>query len=44
MGRIIGRTEGTFKVQVKNILQKLEASDRTEAVTVAAQRGFIRID
>ena len=44
IGRIIGRTEGTVKVHVKNILQKLEASDRTEAVTVAAQRGFIRID
>ena len=44
IGRIIGRTEGTVKVHAKHILQKLEASDRTEAVTVAAQRGFIRLD
>jgi DNA-binding NarL/FixJ family response regulator len=44
IGRAIGRTEGTVKVHVKNILQKLAVTDRTEAVTVAAQRGFIRID
>jgi DNA-binding NarL/FixJ family response regulator len=44
IGRIIGRTEGTVKVHAKNILQKLDVSDRTEAVTVAAQRGFIRIE
>lgn len=44
IGRIIGRTEGTVKVHVKNILHKLEVGDRTEAVTVGAQRGFIRID
>jgi DNA-binding NarL/FixJ family response regulator len=42
IGRILGRTEGTVKVHVKNILQKLEASDRTEAVMMAVQRGFIR--
>jgi DNA-binding NarL/FixJ family response regulator len=39
----IGRTEETAKVHVKNILQKLDARDRTEAVTVAIRRGFIRI-
>jgi DNA-binding NarL/FixJ family response regulator len=44
IGRAIGRTEGTVKVHVKNILQKLEVNDRTEAVTVGAQRGFIRLD
>jgi len=43
IGRIIGRTEGTVKVHAKKILQKLEVTDRTEAVTVAVQRGFIRI-
>ncbi|MBC7842887.1 MAG: response regulator transcription factor [Gemmatimonadaceae bacterium] len=42
VARILGRTEGTIKVHVKNILQKLEASDRTEAVMLAVQRGFIR--
>ena len=39
----IGRAEETVKVHVKNILQKLDARDRTEAVTIAARRGFIRI-
>jgi DNA-binding NarL/FixJ family response regulator len=39
----IGRTEETVKVHVKNILQKLDARDRTEAVTVAVRRGFIRL-
>ena len=40
----IGRTEGTVKVHLKNILQKLEVKDRTEAVTSALRRGFIRLD
>ncbi len=40
----IGRTEGTVKVHLKNILQKLAANDRTEAVTTALRRGFIRLD
>jgi DNA-binding NarL/FixJ family response regulator len=40
----IGRTEGTVKVHLKNILQKLDAKDRTEAVTTALRRGFIHLD
>ena len=40
----IGRTEGTVKVHLKNILQKLGVDDRTEAVTTALRRGFIRLD
>lgn len=40
----IGRTEGTVKVHLKNILQKLDVKDRTEAVTTAMRRGFIRLD
>ena len=40
----IGRTEGTVKVHLKNILQKLDAPDRTAAVTIALQRGFIRLE
>ena len=39
----IGRTEETVKVHVKNILRKLDARDRTAAVTIAARRGFIRL-
>ena len=40
----IGRTEGTVKIHLKNILQKLDAHDRTEAVTTALRRGFIRLE
>jgi len=39
----IGRTEGTVKVHLRNILQKLGVHDRTEAVTAALRRGFIRL-
>lgn len=44
IGRLIGRTEGTVKAHLKNILQKLGAGDRGEAVTIALRRGFIRLD
>lgn len=44
ISRVIGRTEGTVKVHLKNILQKLGVSDRTEAVTLALQRGIIHLD
>jgi DNA-binding NarL/FixJ family response regulator len=36
-------TEETVKSHVGNILQKLRASDRTHAVTIALQRGIIEI-
>jgi len=36
-------TENTVKGYLKNILGKLRVSDRTEAVTVALQRGIIRL-
>ena len=36
-------TEGTVKIHVSNILIKLGVSDRTEAVTVALQRGIIAL-
>jgi DNA-binding NarL/FixJ family response regulator len=44
ISRVIGRTEGTVKVHLKNILQKLGVTDRTEAVTLALQRGIIHLD
>jgi DNA-binding NarL/FixJ family response regulator len=43
IGGVLGRTEGTIKIHVKNILEKLDADDRTGAVTTAIQRGFIHI-
>lgn len=37
-------TEGTVKLHVSSILGKLGASDRTEAVTRALQRGIVQLD
>ena len=36
--------EGTVKLHVSSILSKLRVEDRTEAVTVALQRGIIRLN
>jgi DNA-binding NarL/FixJ family response regulator len=36
-------SEETVKVHLKHIMEKLGASDRTEAVTIAVRRGFIEI-
>jgi two-component system, NarL family, response regulator len=44
IARVIGRTEETVKVHLKHVMSKLEASDRTEAVTIALQRGILHID
>lgn len=35
-------SEGTVKAHVKAILQKLDARDRTQAVTIAIKRGMVR--
>jgi two-component system, NarL family, response regulator len=43
IGALLGRTEGTIKVHVLHILQKLDVSDRTEAVTIGLQRGIIHL-
>jgi len=43
IGALLGRTEGTIKVHVLHILQKLEAADRTEAVTIGLTRGIIHL-
>jgi DNA-binding NarL/FixJ family response regulator len=37
-------TEGTVKLHVSSILNKLGAADRTEAVTVALQRGIVQLE
>jgi two-component system, NarL family, response regulator len=37
-------TEGTVKLHVSSILGKLGAGDRTEAVTIALQRGIVRLN
>lgn len=43
IGTELGRTEATVKVHVLHILEKLEAGDRTEAVTIALKRGIIHL-
>jgi DNA-binding NarL/FixJ family response regulator len=44
VARAIGRTSETVKIHLKNIFAKLGVADRTEAVTVALDRGLIHID
>ena len=41
---VLGREESTIKVHVKSVLAKLEVNDRTDAVVVAIQRGFLHVD
>ncbi|HWA16446.1 MAG TPA: response regulator transcription factor [Gemmatimonadales bacterium] len=40
----LGRAEGTMKIHVRNILSKLGATDRTQAVTIALRRGILHLD
>lgn len=44
IARIIGRTEETVKVHLKHVMAKLDVTGRTEAVTLAIQRGIIHLD
>lgn len=44
VARYLGTASGTVKMQVQNILLKLNASDRTHAVAIAVQRGILRLD
>jgi DNA-binding NarL/FixJ family response regulator len=41
---IIGRTDETVKVHLKNIFSKLGVADRTEAVTLGLSRGILHLD
>jgi len=40
----LGTATGTIKIHVQNILEKLSASDRTQAVTIAIQRGILHLN
>jgi len=44
VARVIGRTDETVKIHLKNTFAKLGVADRTEAVTVALTRGLIHLD
>ena len=43
IARALGISAGTVKVHVAHVIQKLEATDRTEAVMRALSRGTIRL-
>jgi DNA-binding NarL/FixJ family response regulator len=43
IGASLAIAEDTVKMHVKNLLGKLEVSDRTEAVTIALRRGIIHL-
>jgi DNA-binding NarL/FixJ family response regulator len=39
----LGTANGTIKMHVQNILEKLGAADRTHAVTIAIERGILHL-
>jgi len=43
VANVLDITEGTVKLHVSSILGKLGAADRTEAVTIALQRGIVQL-
>jgi DNA-binding NarL/FixJ family response regulator len=43
IGAALCIAEDTVKMHVKNILEKLQVNDRTEAVTVALRRGILHL-
>jgi DNA-binding NarL/FixJ family response regulator len=43
IGHAMSLSEETVKAHLKNIFAKLDVSDRTHAVTVAARRGIIEL-
>ena len=44
IGHALGISDNTLRNHVLKIMEKLEASDRTEAATTAIQRGLIVLD
>lgn len=43
IGAALNIAEDTVKMHVKNVFEKLQVSDRTEAVTVALRRGILHL-
>jgi DNA-binding NarL/FixJ family response regulator len=44
IAELLGTASGTIKMHIQNILEKLGASDRTHAVTIAIQRGILHLE
>jgi len=43
IGNLLFISEETVKVHVKNIMEKLGANDRTQAITIAVRRGIMEL-
>ena len=43
IGNLLRISEETVKAHIKHIMEKLDASDRTEAVTIAIRRGILHL-
>jgi DNA-binding NarL/FixJ family response regulator len=43
IGRLLGISERTVRNHMRSILQKLTSTDRTQAVVIAIERGWIAI-
>jgi len=43
IGELLGISEETVKVHVKHLMDKLGASDRTQAIAIAVRRGIIEL-
>jgi DNA-binding NarL/FixJ family response regulator len=43
IGKLLLISEETVKAHIKRIMEKLDAGDRTEAVTIAIRRGIIHV-
>jgi DNA-binding NarL/FixJ family response regulator len=44
IARVLLISQFTVRTHVKHILQKLEASDRTEAISIAMQQGILSVN
>lgn len=44
IGDVLGTAPGTVKAHVQSILSKLDAKDRTHAVTIALSRGILHLE
>jgi two-component system NarL family response regulator len=43
IGAALAIAEGTVRAHLNSIFQKLDALDRTHAVTIAVRRGLVRL-
>lgn len=44
IAEVLGTSEGTVRIHVSHILEKLGATDRTEAAVIAIERGIVAIE